>query len=488
MRVGPALLCLMASVSAQPPATLDGDSRAFVEVVSPANSYFVQQRFRLKLRFGFEPGFLKSNLLQLFRRRLDVPAQVDASWILSLPGADLFEDPRSDLSGSRDRRSCALNGKMVDVLQLDDAVRGGRRFAVFEIETTWLAHHVGELVIEGPRLRFAFATRFKDDFINGRVAEDRRDVSLQGKPLALEILPLPGRGKPPGFIDAVGSFSVRAEAVPREVAVGKSFKLKLHILGQGNLSVLTPPRLDTWKDFHVYGKVEEKSAGQRTVTFDLAPLHQRVKEVPTISLAFFDPAPPAGYHTVQTRTIPLVVTPAPGDSSLPATPGSTLRMASGTGDLFDLKPVMTGLDREGPRPLSAPMVLATLLAPWVLFVGILSWRRTRHRSYPDVWRARRAAAEFHSRLGEVGSDPSHALAEYLAARLTCSVPAVIGKGLADKLVAAGVPIDLAGRTEALFEDLVAVRFGGDAPDGGAEMAAQLVAALEVAFGPVEDGS
>ena len=86
-----------------------------------------------------------------------------------------------------------------------------------------------------------------------------------------------------------------------------------------------------------------------------------------------------------------------------------------------------------------------------------------------------------------GADPGAAFAGFLAAHLGCPAAAVISPDLGARLVAAGVPADLATRAAALLEDLVAARYGGSAPGEDAAAAARaMVEELEATFRPETD--
>src|SRR5690606_18770607 len=116
----------------------------------------------------------------------------------------------------------------------------------------------------------------------------------------VEIRPLPIDGRPAGFSGAVGRFSVRAEVAEHSVRVGESFRLTLRITGEGNLRSFTVPGLGELGElgrFHVYGNVDRMDAGERVITYDVAPLASDLTALPPIPLAFFDPTPPARYRT-----------------------------------------------------------------------------------------------------------------------------------------------------------------------------------------------
>jgi len=432
------LLCLAALATAEEPA--------FVETETPRTTYFVHEPFRLRLRVGFDRRFLERNVVQMFSRELDVPVRIDAPWLAKLDGTVV----RDDDARPDGRLSLALNDDVVEARRGEDQLRDGQPYTVLEIERTYVPTRPGELVMAAPRLRFAHATKFEEDFVHGRLALDRRDAVVVGRPLTLVIRALPAEGRPPEFTGAVGRrFSMHAEAAPRNLEAGAIFKLVLKIGGDGNLEFFDPPRLDGLADrFHVYGVIDDRGAMRRTITYEVAPLHAEVTEVPAIALHYFDPQAPATYRTVKTAPIRLTVRA-----------GATVR-------------AVPPPRRDAPRSVLPELLAATLLAA---ALAILFWRRARRHRAPSPG----PAAAFRA---QVGSDAAAAFTGYLAARLRCSTAAVIAPDLPARLATAGVPAALATRTATLLEALVAARYGGTASDTRTESEARaLVEELEASF-------
>ncbi len=427
-------------------ARSDAGERAFVELSAAREDYYLHERIHLHLRFGVEQDFLDHGLLQLFQQPLEVPVQVQASWLQDLPCTSDSRDEAPPDGDERSRLSFALDEQVAAGARVEDRLQGARRFVVLQVEKSFLPTCSGELAIPAPLLRLAYADDSREDIFGGRGSADRREALVHGRPLTLRILALPEEGRPLDFGGAVGSFSVGAEADPRELAAGESFKLSLSILGQGNLGFFDPPRLERLDGFHLRGRVEDLRGSELTVTYDLAPLAETVKEVPSIPFVFFDPAPPAGYRRVQTSPIPLRVLPA----------------------------------LEGERDPAPRTSWAIYLAAGLTALGLALWRWSRTRRESAGGPARDWAAEVLERARRPGSDPSQAFAEFLAERLRCPVPAVIGPDLERRLVAAGVPAELARRAGALLERLMAARYGGTAPPAGEELR-ELVDSLDASF-------
>jgi hypothetical protein len=215
------LLCLCAAAGAQQHASL--------VTKATRDSYYVQEPFRVTLRIDLHRDFFEKNVVQMFRRELDVPIHLQAPWLEELDGAVI----RTPAAGSG--RTLALN---------DSVVEGRETERGLEIERTYIATRPGELVMAAPRLRYSYGTKFKEDFIHGRIAQDRFDAFVEGIPLTLKILPLPQEGRPPSFNGAVGRFNVRADVTPGSSAVGSTLRLTLYIEGDGNLDLFDAPRLD----------------------------------------------------------------------------------------------------------------------------------------------------------------------------------------------------------------------------------------------------
>lgn len=447
-------------------------AQAFVEVTTEKSSYFVQERIEVRLRFGFETPFIKDHLIQPGQKSLDVPGRLEAPWLIELPGVVPFGALENEPSGTddADQLTFVLNDNPAEAPGIEERRNGDTPFTVVEIRRHYMAPEPGPIEIPAPTLRYAYATAFVENFLSARVPKDRNDAELVGNSLRLEIKPLPLDGQPDNFTGAVGRFTVRAETAARNLEVRESFKLELHIEGEGNMRSLGAPTLSELTGFHVFGQIDD-IGDTRTVTYDLAPISADVTEIPAIDLAFFDPES-SEYESVSTEPIPLSVTlGAPAAATVP-----------GEDDIYDIKPVAGS---EPGRGISPAIVIAVLLAPWLAVLGVLYRRRViaRNRIDPDELRARAAAATFHQRIGDPDTKLDQALAEFLAAHLRIPAAAVIAPDLGRRLESSGIPTALAQDTATFLDDLVDARFGGDDPHSGTETARELVAALHAAFLP-----
>ncbi|MCI0585870.1 MAG: hypothetical protein L0323_03400, partial [Planctomycetes bacterium] len=283
----------------------EAENLAFVEVRASKEEVYAGEPIHLSLRFGVEVRLLSEGVVPVSMRRLDVPVLVEAPWFDGLPGAPAAAGPAQDQPGA----SFALNDGVARALRDGEAGRDGRTYRVLEVERTLWPGAPGEFEVPETVLRAAYATRFEEDALGGRVPLDRNPIEVRAPALRVRVLPLPAEGRTAGFTGAVGRFTVRAECAVREIPTGGSAKLLLRFEGEGNLGSFDPPRLDGLEGFHVRGLVEERAPGTRTITYDLAPLGPAVREIPPIPFPYVDPGPPAGYRLARTDPIPLRVRP-----------------------------------------------------------------------------------------------------------------------------------------------------------------------------------
>ncbi|MGE3172253.1 MAG: BatD family protein [Planctomycetota bacterium] len=456
-------------------AALAAQDRAFVRVDAP-DAVVQGQVFAVRVTVGVERAVLPK-LVQLFRRELDVPVQVTAPWLDGTRALPRFAgaaagSPAGSSAVSPVGPVLALAGDAAVATAVDDVARDGRTFAVWTVDRRLLAREPGAHELLAPQLRFAFATQFRDDFVNGRVALDRTDVSVPGAPVTVTVRPLPTEGRPAQFTGAVGEFTVEAEARPRELAVGEHLELTVRVRGDGDLRGFAPPQL-ALPGLHAFGVLDGGVDGDaRVLRYDLVPTTSAVDAVPPVAFAFY--APGVGYREVRTAAIPLQVRPAAagGDGNGAARPVEVTTRAPGLADIF----ASGELPRDGGRTGSA-FAAAALLLPWAVALALLALRRPRAARGATTAAPRELAAAFARAAESRHVDLLSAFDAYVTARLG-SPPAA--DALAARLHALGVPADLAQRAGRLRRSLEAARYGGVSA-GAAVAADDVVRALEQHF-------
>lgn len=444
----------------------DSTPHAFVEIVVPRPTCFVGERVDVGVRIAYDAAFFKSNGIPLFRREVDVPLRLRATWLRELAGATLAGAFGTAQPPDRPRMSLAVNDAVVDASRIADRVIDGRTFTVVELVRPLVATRAGQLTIPETTVDFAFANRFTDDIFSGRVAADRHDAHVTGAPVTLTVAPLPDSNRPSDFSGAVGRFTVTAAADTDSTTVGRSLHLVFQITGGGNLQLIDTPRIAAIHGFRILGMIDARGIGDRTVTFDIAPTSDSVTAIPAVPFSFFDPDPPGAYRTAVTLPLRLTVT----------APTVTSRVASRPDPPAPPAPPPPDAPSFWPIALygAGVIVLSTLVAHW------RARSRERDARDPAGVRARNAAAAFRAHVA-ANTPLADAFAGYLAAHLRCSAPAVITADLASRLTSAGASPADSTAAAALLDELTHARYGGAPPANAVVRASALVTALDPAL-------
>lgn len=312
------------------------------------------------------------------------------------------------------------------------------------------------------------------------IGRRRRDRSPT---LAIEVLPLPAEGQPPGFSPTnVGTFELSASVDRTSVEVGQPFTWTVKLSGTGNLPLVDPGRWPELRGARRYDpKVEtdmqavDRVGGTRTWSFLVIPETPGTLVVPAHALHYFDPTL-GRYAKTETSPIEIEVT---GTAAL--APSDAQADESDERERF--APLVDGTavprDLAGERWLTPrrwlwgmiaiPSVAATgwaALAAWAKLGPDAAQRRhiaERRRQRERIDAARRALATgdgFHAQLAALLHEQA--------------VTATDGEGvglarpeLLRRLVRRGVAADDVRRLERLLDACDAARFaarrGDDEP-------------------------
>lgn len=316
---------------------------------------------------------------------------------------------------------------------------GAREFYVLTSELLITPKKSGALKV-GP-FRVSFGVRvggrsssFFDWPLDDAGNRERRVSTSQER--ELRVKPLPSEGRPADFSGLVGRFSLSASTDSRDANVGDPIALTLRIEGTPPLDrVEAPPisrdsaftsrfRLDSegWKQGAATGAL-------RTFTTTLRPTSASVKEIPPMSLSFFD-AKEGVYRTARSEAIPLVIRAAkeltaadavraPGAASASAPPVESRPLIAGSGGLkanYPLQSLTMGETAWIPSERTWMLVGALVLAPPALVAGIAMRRWRGGRATSIQARAHAAAAKARRRVRRASTPESlaEAIRAYIA--------------------------------------------------------------------------
>ena len=141
-------------------------------------------------------------------------------------------------------------------------------------------------------------------------------VSAEGENRRLTVRPLPVAGRPPTFVNAIGSgFALDVQASRTVVSVGEPVELTIRLRGDGPLTGLSLPPLDgpgglpaahfTVPEGSIAGQIDEETNSKRFVV-TVRVRSAEVREIPPIAFSYFEPSS-GDYRTVTSQPVALSV-------------------------------------------------------------------------------------------------------------------------------------------------------------------------------------
>lgn len=128
----------------------------------------------------------------------------------------------------------------------------------------------------------------------GLGAQRIKNVDLASKSVAVEVLPLPSEGVPPGFTGLVGEHEFNFTPGKDKYLVNEPIELKLEVRGKGALEKMEAPAIYTengLEQFDTKGEVTETGNNSAKKVFEYTYLARSALNIKEreLSLAYFDP-------------------------------------------------------------------------------------------------------------------------------------------------------------------------------------------------------
>jgi hypothetical protein len=230
-------------------------------------------------------------------------------------------------------------------------------------------------------------------------------TAVLSNPLTIEVRPLPP-GRPEGFSGLVGTLDVEASVDRAQVDANQAVTLTVRVSGEGNIRGVQPPEIAFPADFEVFPPETSEAIsaagstlrGSKTFAYVLIPRAPGDREIPAISLGYFDPS--AGvYRVAATDAIPLTVHGTVAGGPVPLARGGVEQLRRDIRFIHLGAPSLRRADRGG---LGGPALWIVALLPMAAVLGAVALRRHRDRLEGDVaWaRGRRAGRVARKRLAE----------------------------------------------------------------------------------------
>ncbi len=185
-------------------------------------------------------------------------------------------------------------------IQLNVENLDGVNYNVAEFSKTYLfPQRTGKLTIEPIEIDCIVRQQVKrqqslfDQFFGGS-AQDII-VKIKSKPVSVDVMALPEKGKPDNFTGAVGNFSFSAKLDHNKIKANESINLKMTISGKGNINLASTPKINFPEGFETYDpKITENIStiggvsGTKTYEYLVIPRKQGDFILKDINFSYFD--------------------------------------------------------------------------------------------------------------------------------------------------------------------------------------------------------
>ncbi len=341
-----------------------------------------------------------------------------------------------------------------------------RKYALFPTQT-------GELTIGRATIRFTIARKdrsFRDPFnVFGDFFGSGQEVSVNSRPIHIDVRPLPQQGRPADFTGTIGNFRINAIVDKRQVEINQPVTVIIKISGSGNIKSVAEPVIPELDDFRVYrassseniSKLHDKLGGTKIFEEVFIPRRPGQLEIPALSFNYFDPEH-GKYRSLTTRPIRVSVIKPEGYTASPDFPYSApdLTIGSRARDIRYIKEDIGAPTPIGRLLLLTPLYLIVNGLPVVVLAAMIFIRRHREKLAADVGyaRSRKARKAARRRLarakstakveqaGEFYAEIYNALTSYIADKFNISPHGLTMERIAELL-------QTKGADEALIEDV-----------------------------------
>ena len=293
-------------------------------------------------------------------------------------------------------------------LDFMEEIIAGRRYAVARLRQVALFPTVtGELKIEplsmicdvqGERSRRSLLDRFMNDPFD-TFFSDTRQIRVVSGGQTVTVLPLPGEGRPAGFSNAVGDFSLKATVDQATTEVNQPVTLTIVLAGEGNLKTVEDPALpplDYFKEYQSGNKAEYASGGSRvsgTKTWEhvLIPTLPGDHSIASLSFPFFNPDTDA-YRVATTDPVTITVLPPSGEQAAVVDMPRKTVVRQIREDIQYIKPETVFLGDQGKVLFRSSWYLLLHALPVAVILAAVFYRSHAHRLQSDAGYARRRRA------------------------------------------------------------------------------------------------
>jgi hypothetical protein len=404
------------------------------------------------------------------------------------------------ISGIELQESPPLSGFWVENLEVEKNPKGlrqivnGREYLVYTIKKQALfATTTGQLKI--PSSLFAVSATSRGDFFG--VFGRTQTLYRRTQELSLDVKPLPEKGRPTGFSNAVGEFNLTAAIDKSRAATGEAVALQIKLQGRGNIKMIPDVAVPSLPDFTIYSSkradnirsvAENQIGGDKTWEYVIVPKAPGRQFIPALSFSCFN-AERDRYETVTTPALELdVVRGKDNAGSTLASSGDKQNLTRRGTDINFIK-LSAGSFERPDRPVYETLwfyLLAVL--PLAFNAGALIYQRQRSKleENAELIRTRNARRKALQRLKSADREArlqsrsfydraSTALSGYLGDRFGLAEIELTGDGLDRALSARSISSEIIRETRACLQECDFGRFvsASGSPDQMHQLSARI---------------
>ncbi len=382
----------------------------------------------------------------------------------------------------------------------------GRSYDVVEVRYALIPSEEGICGIEPSRMKMTVAQPmrrshrgfFDDPFFSFSTG---RTMAVISEPLELNVLPLPGKGKPSDFSGLVGNFKINSKLEPNKIKAGESATLTVLVSGSGNVNRIPdlkwpePDHIKIYADEPVL-KVKEDAkglSGSKTMKWALVPEKEGRYKISPLTLNFFD-TKAHRYREIETSRLSFSVLPGEVKQIQASTDYSNGQKIEGhvkkaVKELgHDILPIHTSIKDLGKGSIVRPGGLVfwfVFIGPFfiyaVVFLGLKLGKKS-DRSLATLT-AKKAAKKFIRKCRQDGlssSDLALSFRTYLNERFDLSLGSLTSEEAAEILKSEGADLDTARKIQSILKGLEDAVYTGKGQKACAlgEGASQLVRQIE----------
>ena len=153
----------------------------------------------------------------------------------------------------------------------------------------------------------------RKDFFGQRLQRNVR-FTLSAGNRTINVKALPEENKPSNFNGAVGNFKFNVSSTKNTLKANESAQVKVKVSGNGNLKLLSLPKIETPNGLEQYEPEHKESIrtnlrglnGNVTENYTIVPIYKGKYKIPSLSFSYFNPKEKK-YHTINSEALILNV-------------------------------------------------------------------------------------------------------------------------------------------------------------------------------------